>query len=113
MKSFGRLDRVEALIQTDLAELFQQKPELLGGSSLVTITAVKISKDLSFAKIYITLHNEHEQTKILNLLNKNAKTFRYLLAQRVQLRRLPELHFYYDHSIAYGAHINNLLNQIK
>lgn len=112
MKSFGRLDRVEALIQNELASLLQQKQELYHGS-FVTITSVSVAKDLSFAKVYITLHNEKDRVKTLKLLNHHAKTFRYLLAQRVQFRKLPELHFYYDESIAYGAHINDLLNQIK
>ena len=76
----------------------------------VTITAVDVTSDLSYAKIYFTtLDDKLETLKAL----KSAKGYiRRELADRVELRHVPELEFIYDESIEYGKHIEDKIKEI-
>lgn len=77
----------------------------------VTITGANVTNDLSFAKIYFTtLKNKEETLKALN----NASGFiRKMLADRVELRHIPELTFVYDESIEYGKRIEQIIENIN
>jgi ribosome-binding factor A len=76
----------------------------------VTITAVDVTSDLSYAKVYFTtLDNKLETEKAL----KSAKGFiRKSLADRIELRHIPELEFIYDESIEYGKRIEEKIKEI-
>lgn len=76
----------------------------------VTITAVDVTSDLSYAKIYFaTLDDKIETLRAL----KSAKGYiRKALADRVELRHIPELEFIYDESIEYGKHIEDKIKEI-
>ncbi len=110
-KEYNRTDRVNELLQRELAKLLQHEvrdPNL----GLITVTAVKVASDLSFAKIYITQLNDDkpiEQT--LKHLNKMTNFLRYRLASIVQLRIIPHLKFIYDASISQGNHLANIINE--
>jgi ribosome-binding factor A len=110
-KQYSRMQRVEDEMQRELAKLIQTEmgdPRL----TLVTITAVKVARDLAHAKIYITQHKEEaEIAQTVKVLNKAAGRLRYLLAQNIKLRAMPELHFIYDASIRYGSHLSELIDQ--
>ena len=76
----------------------------------VTITACDVTSDLSYAKIYFTtLDDSNETLKAL----KSAKGFiRKTLADRIELRHIPELEFIYDESIEYGKRIEEKIKEI-
>ena len=77
----------------------------------VNLTAVEITNDLSFAKVYFTCMNEDKQ-KILEELN-NAKGFlRTKLANTIDIRHTPELIFEFDNSIEYGNNIEKIIERI-
>lgn len=111
VKDFSRTQRVAELIQHELARLIQTEigdPRL----KLVTVTAVQVSRDLSYAKIYITQPvDESQMTLTVKLLNKAAKHLRYRLAPLVKLRTMPELKFVYDASIRHGSHLSAIIDQ--
>lgn len=76
----------------------------------VTITAVDVTSDLSYAKIYFTTLDDIKET--LKAL-KSAKGFiRKTLADRIELRHIPELEFIYDESIEYGKKIEEKIKEI-
>lgn len=78
----------------------------------VTITDAKVTNDLSFAKIYFTVLDDSRKKETLEAL-KNASGFiRKELADRIDIRHIPELEFVYDESIAYGKKIENIIEQI-
>lgn len=110
-RQYSRTDRVADLMQRELAKLIQtemEDPRL----TLVTITTVKVARDLAHAKVYITQHKDEAEIKeTLKVLNKASHRLRYLLAQNIKLRVIPELHFVYDESIRYGAHLSELIDQ--
>ena len=76
----------------------------------VTITAVEVSNDLSYAKVYFTTTDNRE--KVTNDLNNASGFFRSLLAERLEIRHTPELRFIFDKSIEYGNKIEKLINDI-
>lgn len=80
--------------------------------TFVTVTDVKLSNDLSFAKVYYTVLEEDRKKETMEAL-KNASSFiRKMLADRIEIRHIPELEFIYDNSIAYGNRIEHIIEQI-
>jgi len=110
-KDYSRTRRVGEQIQREIAQLVQQeiKDPRLG---LVTISAVKLSKDMSHANIFFTvLDEEHPIEETLKVLEGAAGFLRHELAKRMQLRIVPHIHFKYDESIAYGNDLSALINK--
>lgn len=80
--------------------------------NFVTITDVRITSDLSFAKVYITtLDNNRE--RVLDALNKASGFIRTKLSENIQIRKMPEIHFVYDNSIEYGKKIEDIIERIN
>jgi ribosome-binding factor A len=110
-KEFSRAQRVESLIQVEIAKILQV--EMHGAPiGLLTVTSVKVSPDLSHAKIYVVTHDEQNAELAIKLLNDKAKTFRHQLAKKIDLRIMPTLRFHYDESIAKGDRMTKLFNEI-
>ena len=79
---------------------------------LVTISAVKVSRDMSHATIYFTVLDEaHPVEETLKVLEGAAGFLRHELAKRMSLRIMPHLHFKFDESIAYGNELSALINE--
>ena len=76
----------------------------------VTITAVEVSNDLSFAKVYFTTLDDREHVE--HDLNNAAGFFRSLLAERLIMRHTPELRFIFDESIEYGQKIDKIIEEL-
>jgi len=79
----------------------------------VTITYATCTNDLSFAKIYFTSLDDSNKEKIIKDMNNASSYFRKLLADRIEIRHIPELKFIYDESIAYGAKIEKIIEEIN
>lgn len=77
----------------------------------VTITDVKITNDLSFAKIYFTTLDD-DRDKVTKALNKASGFIRSVMCDKIQIRKMPELHFVYDESIEYGKDIEEKIKEI-
>lgn len=78
----------------------------------VTITEVRITNDLSFAKVYFT-SNEENRGQVTEALNKASGFIRSRLCEKVQLRKMPEIHFVYDESVEYGQRIDDIIERIN
>ena len=76
----------------------------------VTVTDCNVTSDLSFAKVYFTVLGEKQET--LKALKKAKGFIRKTLADRVELRHIPELEFIYDESIEYGKRIEDKIKEI-
>jgi ribosome-binding factor A len=77
----------------------------------VTLTAVEITNDLSFAKVFFTCMNE-DKDKVLEELNEAKGFLRMKLANTIDIRHTPELIFEYDNSIDYGMNIEKIIEKI-
>lgn len=111
-RRYDRTVRVAELIQKAIAPIIQQDmtDERF---NLVTVTSVTVSRDMSYAKIYVSvLLDEASAIKeVIHALNAAAKSFRYELAHAVKLRITPELKFVYDEATAHGFHISTLIDK--
>ncbi|MCW8826326.1 MAG: 30S ribosome-binding factor RbfA [Gammaproteobacteria bacterium] len=111
-KEFSRSRRVAEQIQRELADLITHEIDLPESGIMVTVSSVDVSRDLTYAKVYITVMPSSDNRKeILKLLNQAAGYLRHHLGQRVTMRRIPELSFYYDNSIEEGARMSALINE--
>ena len=102
--------KIARLIQKELSEIFRLETAKIG-NVIVSVSTVRVSPDLSIAKAYLSVFPSNKGEEIVANINKNSKSIRYDLAQKVrfQLRKTPELAFYLDDSLDYIEHIDNLL----
>ena len=108
-KNYTRKQRVADVIQTALADILQKSAKDLR-FGMITITSVDVARDLSFAKIFVSVLEEDKAIETLKALNNAAKYLRYELANAIKLRVTPELRFIYDDSSVRGHRINALIN---
>jgi ribosome-binding factor A len=106
-----RQKKVARLIQKEVADIFLRKGSELSPGKMISVTKVRVSPDLSFAKIYLSIFPSSNQTEILQSVNDHASRIRYDLGHKVrsQLRIVPEIVFYIDDSLDYIENINKLL----
>lgn len=114
-----RLKRMADSVQRELSELIRQelKDPRLGG--LVTISAVKVSPDLGYADVYVTVmgreladdQNEIAHRESLAVLNGAAGFLRVELGRRIKTRITPRLRFHYDKTNAYGNYMFGLIEK--
>ena len=125
----ARAQRVADQIQREIAMLIQMEmndPRI----GMVSVTAVDVSRDLSYAKIFVTVLNSLSGSATVNsstlsepgkldkleidenlrALNKATGYLRSLLAKRLTMRLVPRLRFYYDSSIERGRHLSELID---
>lgn len=111
-KDYPRSRRIAEQIQRELAELIrlELKDPRLGG--LITITEVEVSTDQSHAKVFFTLLGDAEKIDETTAGLKRAAGFlRTQLAQRMQLRTVPQLDFRYDASVERGMKLTRLIDE--
>ncbi len=109
-----RQAKIARLLQKELSEIFRRQTAALGGV-IVSVSAVRVSPDLSIAKAYLSIFPPAKSQEILANINKQSKTVRYELAQAVKevLRKCPDLQFYLDDSLDYIENIDRLLGPHK
>lgn len=109
----SRPQRVGDQIRSELSELIAREVKD-PGIGFVTITFVKVSADLQVARVYYTaLGDATAQRNTAKALERAKPFLRHQLAQRIRLRRAPELAFQYDESIAREERIESLLEEIR
>lgn len=108
-KSF-RIERVNDLIQQNLAEILRREvsdPQL----QQVTLSGVEVSRDLNHAKIYFVIPDDLSIGEVKKGFERAKGFLRSHLAERCNLRVMPELHFHYDSSFKEGSHIDSLIKK--
>jgi ribosome-binding factor A len=110
-KKHIRLERVGDLIHKEVAMLILQHT---GDERFrkVTVTGVEMNRDLSYAKVYVTvlLDDATEIRSVVKALNNASKYFRHRLGEAVQLRILPELKFIFDEATVKGFRLSDLID---
>lgn len=108
-----RQNKISRLIQKEIGEILRKESKTLFGGALITVTIVRVSPDLSVAKIYLSIFAIDKTLDVLDLIKKNTKLIRHSLAVLVknQLRVVPELIFFKDDSLDYLENIENLLKK--
>ena len=107
-----RLNKIDRLLQKELGDIFQKQTQAMHGV-MVSVTAVRVSPDLSVAKAYLSIFPSDKADELIKAIRANTKSIRYDLGQRVrlQLRKIPDLTFFIDDSLDYIENIDKLLKQ--
>ena len=113
MREFGRDLRVADFVRDELACIIQQRmrdPRV----GAVSVNDVRVSKDLSFADVYVSsldTHEPQEQHELVAVLNRASGYFRSELARRHSMRTTPKPRFHYDVSVERGPRLEKLITR--
>ncbi len=107
-----RQSKIGRLLQKELSDIFLNETRKTHGT-LISVSTVRVSPDLSIARVYLSIFPSNNATQLLENINASARDIRHELAQRVrhQLRKTPELNFFIDDSLDYIENIDTLLNK--
>jgi ribosome-binding factor A len=108
-----RKERLEEVLKREISEIIRRevKDPRIG---FVTVTDAQVSRDLCFAKVFVSiLGTEEQQQAALQGLNSASRFIRGEFGQRIKLRQVPEISFRVDTAIQQGARIHELLEQVK
>ena len=111
-KNSNRMDKINEELRKELSIIIDtdlKNPHITG---MISVTKVKTSPDLRYARVYISLLNCKNVKETLDGLKSASGFMRTELAKRVNLRYTPELRFEIDDSMEYGARIENILKNI-
>ena len=109
-----RQQKFSRMIQKELAELFLKDTKSLFGNTYVSVNTVRMSPDLSVAKIYLSFLASTDKKEELHKIRVNTKQIRKMLGEKLkkQIRIIPELIFMLDDGVDYAIHINNLISKL-
>ena len=111
-KNEARLGRINEELKKEISHIltFELKnPDVTG---MISVTKVKVTPDLKYAKVYVSLLNSKSNEKTMKGLKDSASFIRSKVAKNVNLRITPELVFEQDDSMEYGERIDNILKEI-
>lgn len=112
-KEYSRTQRVGDFLKQELATLIQfeiRDPRV----GMVSITDVEVSRDMSYARVYMTVlgkETQEEAEESVEVLNKAAGFLRTQLARINNARTTPKLRFYFDSSVGRGQYLSNLIEK--
>ncbi len=108
-----RQNKVNSLMQQELAGIFQTEGRNYLPGGLITVTAVRVSADLGVAKVYLSLFPVKDKQAVLDKIKDTTHRLRGALGSRIgkQMRVVPELLFYVDDSLDRAEAIDNLLKK--
>lgn len=106
-----RQKKVARLIQKEVADIFLRKGSEYAPGKMISITQVRVSPDLSFAKIYLSIFPSANHDDILRTVQDHSHKIRFELGHKVrsQLRIVPDIAFFLDDSLDYIEKIDKLL----
>ncbi|OCG01246.1 ribosome-binding factor A [Gilliamella sp. wkB178] len=113
-KAFNRSSRVGHELQKEIAIILQReiKDPRLG---MVTVSGVDISRDLAYAKVFVTFLNDDDPEIVeqgLQVLNDAKGYIRTLIGKAMRLRIIPEIKFFYDESLVKGMQMSSLVSDV-
>lgn len=111
-KNSNRLNRIDEEMKKEISHIITydlKDPNITG---LISVTKVKVSGDLKYAKVYVSMINAKDNKQVLAALKKSSGFVRTEIAKRMNLRLTPEIIFIFDDSIEYGAKIDTILKEV-
>ena len=107
-RDFKRSERVAGTMRRELAQLIQKEVDD-PGVGFIGLSDVEVSRDISHAKIFVTVFEAEKAASSIKALNKAAGYLRTRLGQEMRIRSVPELHFEHDASVETGQHMDELI----
>lgn len=112
MPSNNRMNKVDEELKKEISNIISlelKNPHLTG---LISVSKVKTTPDLRYARVYVTMINEKSKKENLSILKQSSGYIRSAIAKKVNLRYTPELIFEFDESLEYGSRIDEILKDI-
>ncbi len=112
-KNNNRLNRIDEELRKEISNIISFEIKNPDATGLISVTKVKITPDLKYAKVYISMLNSKSKEKTLEALKKSSGYIRSEIAKRINLRITPELVFEEDDSMEYGMKIDSILKDLN
>lgn len=112
-KNNNRQGRIDEEFRKELSQLISFELKEPSVTGMVSVTKVKVTPDLKYAKVSASILNSKNVKETLAGLKKSSGFLRSELAKRINLRNTPELVFELDESLEYGARIDKIINDLK
>ena len=112
-QQFERTDRIASEIMREAERIIREDVSDPRTECMFSITHVDVTRDLRYAKVYVSIYEEDKREPMMKALKSAAGFIRHNIGRRVQLRYTPELLFELDTTIEYGVHIASLINQVR
>ena len=109
----NRLNRINEELKKEISNIISFELKNPDATGLISVTKVKITPDLKYAKVYVSMLNSKSKEKTLEALKKSAGYVRSEIAKRINLRITPELVFEEDESMEYGMKIDSILKDLN
>lgn len=113
MKETNRMNKIDEELRREISNIISFELNNPKASGLISVTKVKVTPDLRYARVYISIINEKNKKATLAALKKSSGYIRSEIARKVNLRTTPEIIFEFDESIEYGAKIDEIINKIS
>ena len=111
-KNNNRFNRIDEELKKEIRNIISFKLKNPNITGMISVTKVKVTTDLKFAKVYVSILNSKNLKDTLAGLKKSSGFIRTEVAKRINLRTTPEIIFVLDDSIEYGAKIDSILKDI-
>ena len=108
----NRLNRINEELKRKISNIINYEVTNSNVTGLISVTSVKITPDLRYAKVYVSIINSRNVKDTLKALKKASGFIRSRIAQDVNLRVTPELVFELDETMQYGERIDTILAEI-
>ena len=112
-QQYERTDRIASEIMREAERIIREDVSDPRTECMFSITHVDVTRDLRYAKVYVSVYEEEKREPMMKALKSAAGFIRHNIGRRVQLRYTPELLFELDTTIEYGVHIAILINQVR
>lgn len=109
----NRLNRINEELKKEISNIISFELKNPDATGLISVTKVKITPDLKYAKVYVSMLNSKNNEKTLEALKKSAGYIRSNIAKKINLRITPELVFEEDDSMEYGMKIESIIKDIN
>ena len=107
-----RQKKIAKVLKQDLAVLFQRESRTMFNGAFITVTSVRVTADLSYAKVHLSIMGKNDEN-ILETVKTKSVEIRTIIAKQVrhQMRKVPNFQFYIDDSLDYYEQIDDLLKK--
>jgi len=113
MKETNRMNRINEELKREISNIINYELNNPKATGLISVTKVKVTPDLRYAKVYVSMINEKNKKATISALKKSSGYIRGEIAKKINLRITPELVFELDDSLEYGAKMEEIIKEIS
>lgn len=111
--SYQRIDRISEQVRREVDQIIRERVSDPRVKGTFSVTRAEVTRDLRYAKIYVSILEEENRAPMMAALKKAAGFVRHELRESMIIRYAPEIIFEEDHNIEYGIHIASVLRQVR